>query len=57
MTFKWLRSRDVCCWTEAHVRAVIEVPRYSFGLGFEVQRWGLRLLLGWWHLCIRPETG
>jgi len=46
----WIRHRDVCRWTDAYLRVVIEVP--AFGLGFAIQRWGVRLILGWWHLCV-----
>jgi len=25
---------------------------YSWQIGFKIHDWGLRLMLGWWHMCI-----
>lgn len=42
-------SRYICA-NSNRFRAVIGWGAY--GLGVQVEEWGVRLLLGWWHICL-----
>lgn len=39
-------------WPAANLRFACAIGNHSWNLGFVVHTWGLRVMLGWWHICI-----
>jgi hypothetical protein len=43
-----LKSRTVCHNSE---KFLIMVGHRHWNLGFQIQDWGIRIMLIWWHVC------
>jgi hypothetical protein len=51
VNFSIVRTRRTCQAIPDNLVVAMLAWRYSFNLGLVVHTWGLRLMLGWWHLC------
>jgi hypothetical protein len=49
MELSIIKSKIVCKDNDVFL---IHVGFKNYDLGFQVQSWGLRIMLIWWHLCI-----